>query len=314
VTTLAVVVPTHHRPVTLAACLAALAGQDRAPDEVLVVARTGDEDAARVVATAPLHCTLVELDEPGVLAAMAAGARASTSEIICFTDDDATAPAGWLSGLLLLLEVAPTVGAAGGRDELFDGHVPRVEPLTNNVGRLTWFGRHVGNHHLGAGPRREVAFLKGVNAGYRRGALGLPRGLRGSGAQAHFEIAIGRHVRSLGLALLYDPALTVQHRPAARLGEDTRADPSSVAVSDASYNRVVAIGGVRGLVRCVYAVAVGDRGSPGVLRALVALVRHDAVTAHKFAPAARGTVAGAWALLRGRGVTYETFGCVDASE
>src|ERR1019366_5849999 len=100
VTTVAVVVPTHHRPASLAACLGALAAQDRAPDEVLVVARAGDADSARVVADAPISCTYLELDEPGVLAAMAAGARASTSDVVCFTDDDAVAPTGWIAGLL----------------------------------------------------------------------------------------------------------------------------------------------------------------------------------------------------------------------
>jgi hypothetical protein len=307
VTTVAVVIPTHRRSGSLADCLAALGTQDRAPDEVLVVARTGDADSARVVAAAPIRCDYLELDEPGVLAAMAAGARVATSDVICFTDDDAAAPSGWLTGLLALLEAAPGVGAAGGRDELFDGDVPRSEPRTSDVGRLTWFGRHVGNHHLGTGAPREVAFLKGVNAAYRRGALGIPRGLRGSGAQAHFEIAVGRFARSRGFTLLYDPELSVQHRPAGRLGEDTRADPSRVAMSDAAYNLVVAIGGVRGGVRSVYAVMVGDRGCPGLARGLLALVRHDPTTARKVVPSMRGTLAGGWALVRGRGVTYETF-------
>jgi hypothetical protein len=308
VTTLAVVVPTYRRPASLAACLAALAQQDRSPDEVLVVARTGDEASARVVMDAPLHCTFVELDEPGVLAAMAAGARASSSDVICFTDDDAVAPTGWLAGLLALLEVAPSVGAAGGRDVIFDGDVQRVEPSTHDVGRVTWFGRHVGNHHAGAGPRREVAFLKGVNAAYRRAALGLPRGLRGTGAQAHLEIAVGRFARSRGYSLLYDPELTVEHRPAPRLGEDTRAAPTRAAIGDAAYNLVVAIGGVRGLVRCAYVVAIGDRGCPGALRGLVALLGRDVATARKVGPSVRGTLMGTWALLRGRGVAYETFG------
>lgn len=306
-TTVAVVVPTYRRPESLATCLAALCAQDRAPDEVLVVGRRGDADSARVAAAAPLRCTYLEVDEPGVLAAMAAGARASSSEVVCFTDDDAVAPPSWVAGLLALLDVGPGIGAAGGRDELFDDSVPRVEERRSDVGRLTWFGRHVGNHHLGAGPRREVAFLKGVNVAYRRGALGVPRGLRGAGAQAHYEIALGRFARSHGFTLLYDPALTVQHRPAARRGEDTRVDPSAAAVADAAYNLVLAIGGARGLVRCAYAVLAGDRGCPGVLRGLVALAGRDTATARKVVPSMRGTVAGASALLRGRGLTYETF-------
>jgi GT2 family glycosyltransferase len=306
-TKVAVIVPTYRRPEPLAQCLAALAAQDRAPDEVLVVARRGDEDSSVTAGAAPLRCTVLEIDEEGVLAAMAAGARAATSEILCFTDDDAVAPPGWITEILARFDTAPVVGAVGGRDVIFDGEVRRVEARAQDVGRLTWFGRHVGNHHLGTGPCREVAFLKGVNAAYRRAALGIPLGLRGSGAQAHFEIAVGRHARSRGFTLVYDPALTVRHRPAGRLGEDTRADPSRVAVSDAAYNLVVGIGGVRGVVRCAYAVAIGDRGCPGVLRGLLALATRDTTTARKVAPSMSGTLAGGWALMRGRGLTYETF-------
>jgi hypothetical protein len=307
VTTVAVVVPTYGRPESLSACLAALGAQDRAADEVLVAGRSGDADSAAVAAAAPLRCTYLEVDEPGMLAAMAAGARASTSEVLCFTDDDAVAPPSWIADLLAVLDTAPGVGAAGGRDELFDGDVRREEPGRHDVGRLTWFGRHIGNHHLGTGPRREVAFLKGVNAAYRRAALGMPQGLRGTGAQAHYEIAVGRFARSRGFTLLYDPKLTVQHRPAPRLGGDGRADPSATAVSDTAYNLVLSIGGTRGLARCAYALAVGDRGCPGVARGLLALARRDALTARKVAPSMRGTVAAGGALLLGRGLTYETF-------
>jgi hypothetical protein len=172
---------------------------------------------------------------------------------------------------------------------------------------VAWFGRHVGGHHLGQGPPRDVAFLKGVNSAYRRRALAIPKGLRGTGAQAHLEVAIGRYARSLGYRLVYDPDITVAHHPAERQGGDQRTGPSSEAVADAAYNLVVAIGGRTGLARVLYATLLGDRGAPGLGRAAVAVLRGDRETARRLVPSVRGSLAGGWALARGRGVTYETF-------
>lgn len=305
--TLAVVVPTFRRPAALAACLEALGRQHRPPDEVVVVTRVDDPEAVATVRASALRCRLLELDATGVLAAMAAGAHATTSEVVCFTDDDAVPPATWLEGIAEAMAASPRLGGVGGRDVLVDDGVQRVEPLTADVGRVTWYGRHVGNHHRGTGAARDVAFLKGVNSAYRRAALGLPNGLRGSGAQAHFEVAAGRFARTRGYRLVYDPALVVEHHPATRQGEDQRAAPTPGAVADAAYNLVVAIGGLRGLCRVAYATVVGDRGAPGLVRGIVALARGDAETARRLVPAARGTFAGGWTLVRGRELTYDTF-------
>jgi len=304
----AAVVPTFQRPDALERCLAALGAQHRAFDEIVVVTRADDPVATSLAGASPTPCRVLELVATGVLAAMAAGVRATTSDVVCFTDDDAVPPPDWLERLDAVLDGRPLVGGAGGRDAIVvDGVVTLDAPRTSDVGRVTWYGRHRGGHHLGAGPAREVAFLKGVNAAYRRDALGLPRGMRGTGAETHFEVAVGRYARSRGYRLVYDPAITVEHHPAPRQGEDQRGAPSPDAVSAAAFNLVVAIGGATGLARVAYATLVGDRGAPGLVRALMAALRGDRDTARRLAPSLRGSLAGGWALVRGRGVTYETF-------
>jgi GT2 family glycosyltransferase len=308
VTSFCAVVPTFGRPVELARCLDALGRQRRAFDEILVVIRVDDPVAAQVAASSPTRCTVLSLEEKGALAAMAAGARSTRAEVICFTDDDAVPPPEWLERLELALCSSELVGGAGGRDEIVGVADRAIDAArTNDVGRVTWYGRHVGGHHLGQGPPRDVSFLKGVNSAYRRRALGIPMGLRGTGAQAHLEIAVGRYARAHGYRLVYDPAITVEHHPAPRLGDDQRTVPSREAVGDAAYNLVVAIGGVTGLVRVLYATLVGDRGAPGLGRAAIAAMRGDHETTRRVVPSVTGSLAGGWALLRGRGVTYETF-------
>lgn len=296
--------PSYRRPEELARCLGALGAQRRTPDELVVVTRPRD---AAIEVAAGLGVRTIERDEPGVLAAMAAGARATHAEVVCFTDDDAIPGPDWTQRLSQLVTSDDLVGGAGGRDRVV--HADGTEELARpgKVGTLSWYGRHRGHHHLGTGDVREVAFLKGVNCAYRRAALALPRGLRGTGAQAHFEVAIGRRLRADGWRLLYDPSLVVEHRPAVRQGEDQRADPTPTAVADASYNLVAAIGGARGLVRVLYATALGDRGSPGLARGLVAIASGDAATARRVRPAVRGTLAGGADLLRGRTLGFETF-------
>jgi GT2 family glycosyltransferase len=305
VRTLAVVVPTFRRPEALSRCLDALDAQHRAPDELVVVTRTGDPSVG-VARGAGIH-RIVELDVPGVLAAMVAGVRATSAEVVCFTDDDAVAPPTWTGRLDAAIGASDRIGGVGGRDVVHqpDGSVEHAS--TARVGELAWYGRHVGNHHLGVGRPRDVAFLKGVNAAYRRAALGLPTGLRGEGAQVHFEVAVGRYAREHGWTLRYDPSIVVDHYPAERQGADQRTGASPRAIADASYNLVVAMGRSRGLTRVAYATVLGDRGSPGLVRAAVALCSRDAVTASRLWPSVRGTVAGGSALLRGDPVGYETF-------
>jgi glycosyltransferase involved in cell wall biosynthesis len=304
-TSIAVVVPTYRRPDALGTCLAALRDQVRPADELVVVTRSGDPgiDVARAAGADQV----LALDEPGVLAAMVAGARATSSEVIAFTDDDAIVPTDWLVRLLAHFSSSDLVGGVGGRDAVIhsDGTLEPARDVV--VGAVTWYGRHQGHHHEGMGAPRDVSFLKGVNAAYRRAALGLPVGLRGEGAQPHFEVAVGRYARSQGWRLVYDPSVVVEHRPADRHGEDQRTGPSALAVADASYNLVVSIGGARGLLRVGYATLVGDRGAPGVLRAVRAAIQHDRETWRRLGPSARGTLLGGAALLSRRGVTYDAF-------
>lgn len=304
-TTLAVVVPTYRRPDDLAECLAALGRQERPPDELVVVTRTGDP--ALAVARAAGVTALLELDEPGVLVAMVAGTRATSSEVVCFTDDDAVAPPSWTAKLADGFTSSDRIGGVGGRDVVThqDGSVEPSRP--GRVGVVSWYGRHIGNHHVGTGGPRDVAFLKGVNAAYRREALGLPLGLRGDGAQAHFELAVGRYARAHGWRLRYDPSIVVEHHPAERHGGDLRGGPSARAVADASFNLVVGVGGARGLARVGYATLLGDRGAPGLLRAVAAGLVGDSETVRRLVPSVQGTLAGGAAIVRGDPVRYETF-------
>jgi hypothetical protein len=265
-------------------------------DEVIVAARRGDDATVETARSRGVRVVIVE--QPGVVAAMIAGAAATTSDIIAFTDDDARPLTNWSEQLVAAFERGgDLVGGVGGRDRIFDGEAARPTSLTADVGRVTWFGRVVGNHHCGQGPAREVAMLKGVNSAYRRGALRLPNDLRGSGAQAHFEIAVGRAARELGFTLLYDPQIVVEHYPADRLGDDQRTQPTADAVFDSAFNLLRGLGSSYATRRWLYVHLLGDRACPGIVRFVVAIVQRDRATMRRRGPSWRGTTA-AWHLRK----------------
>ena len=167
-------------------------------------------------------------------------------------------------------------------------------------GRITALGKLVGNHHLGSGSARDVDVLKGANMVFRRSALALPGGLRGEGAQVHFEVACSLWAAGRGWRLVYDPALMVDHLPAPRFDDDARAAPSARAIENAAFNLVLCLGVLRPDLRrrrLAYGLLAGDKGAPGLLRAARAVAQRDRVVAAHLLPSLRGQLA-AYRVLR----------------
>ena len=284
-----VVVPSYRRPDQLRECLQGIHGQTFAPERVIVVLRTDDAESHGVVSE--LHIPSlrrVTVDQPGVVAAMTVGLSHTSAPLVAFTDDDAVPRADWL--LRLTTHLADRrLGGVGGRDVI----AGCTEPPSLDVGRLRWWGGHVGNHHRGTGPAREVAVLKGVNVAFRAGHLALPAPgvLRGDGAEAHWEILVCDHLRRQGLALLYDPAIVVDHRPGRRFDDDDRSSPSAGAVAAKAHNQLVGTAGLAPALRPVHylgGVLRGDRATPGVGRALVAVVLREPAVADRLLPSLQG--------------------------
>lgn len=305
-TSIAVVVPTYRRPELLRQCLTALVGQDRAPDEVIAVARPDDVASREVAASFAPEVQTVAVHEPGFLAALTAGARATTADVVAFTDDDAEPMAPWCAQLLDAYR-SSSVGGVGGRD-LIAGEVADEDLV---VGRVTSWGKLIGNHSRGAGAAREVDVLKGVNMSFRREALALPTGYRGSSTQAHTEVAIGLWARSRGWRVVYDPSFAVVHHEAPRVASVSRERWRPDATSEAAYNLVagmLAAQPERALRRGVYGLAVGDRGTPGVARAAASLLRGRRLEAAALPASLRGQAQALLDARRGRGASLHPVG------
>ncbi|NPT37707.1 glycosyltransferase family 2 protein [Paraburkholderia xenovorans] len=274
-----VIVPTYRRTADLARCLAALDTQERRADEVIVIARHDDYATldwlrTREASRPDPRRLVVLVRKPGVVAAYNLGIESASGDVLCFTDDDAAPHADWVARIARAFERDATLGGLGGRDivhernGILQGQKPRV-------GIVRWYGRTIGNHHIGHGEAREVHVLKGVNMSFRREAIGALRfdaRLLGTGAQVHCEMAFSLDVQRRGWKLIYDPTLLVEHFPAQRSDEDQRFIFNDAAFYNASFN-------LR-LIMCeyltppgrwafvVYSTLIGDRADPGFLRAL----------------------------------------------
>jgi len=212
-------IPTYRRPETLKRCLQSALDQTRPPDELIVITRADDYEtkavASRLFEEASgtgITCLHATVNEPGLINAQNAGLAVATGDIVCFTDDDVVLPPTWLARIEEHFE-RDSVGAIGGRDRLMYAP-PRDEPA-QVVGRLTWFGRMIGNHNkiIPGGPR-VVDHIKGCNMSFRRIlAPSLDPNLIGVDGT---ELDMCLRIRKAGAEVIYDPGLVVEHYPAPR--------------------------------------------------------------------------------------------------
>jgi glycosyltransferase involved in cell wall biosynthesis len=246
-----VLVATYRRSSDLARCLEGFKQQTRPPDEIVVVIRDTDTETWSFLKTysaelLPLRPTTVTV--PGVVAAYNCGLDAAQGDVIAMIDDDGVPYPDWLAKIENAFASDPQLGGVGGRDwihangKLLDAS---TQPgASNTVGRITWFGSMIGNHHIGEGQPREADILKGANMSFRRdavGALRFDQRLRGTGAQVHVEDGFCLRIKAAGWKLVYDPAIAIDHFFGKRFDEDKRQQFNSVAWCNRAHNETLVL-------------------------------------------------------------------------
>lgn len=275
-----VLIPTYRRLNDLKRCLEAIKRQTWKPYEIIVVIRDDDSESLHYLECfrfeAPVK--IININIPGVIQAMNKGLMEVSGDIVAITDDDSEPHADWLEKIVPYFMLDDHVGGVGGRDWIFENG-KFIDDEARIVGKLQWFGRMIGNHHLGAGSAREVDFLKGVNCAYRSDLLkkrGFDVRLLGKGAQVHWELSIGLAFKRMGWKLVYDPAIAVRHFPAQRFDEDKRNEFNSLALRNAIHNETLLIlehirffGKVSFLL---WGFIIGKSHSPGILRWIILII------------------------------------------
>lgn len=240
----------------------------------------------------PLHT--VKVTQPGVVAALNAGLAAVEGDIVSVTDDDAAPHADWLERIAAHFSFDSCIGGLGGRDWVHHGSKLEDESRLL-VGRLQWFGRVIGNHHLGVGEPREVDILKGVNMSFRTQAIGQLRfdeRMRGTGAQVHFEMAFTLALKRAGWKIIYDPNVAVDHYPAQRFDEDQRNNFNEIAFINLVHNETLVLlehlSPLRRIVFLFWAVFVGTCDSLGLVQWLRFLPSQGQLAGKKLLASWRG--------------------------
>lgn len=296
-----VLIPTYRRQKDLLRCLKALEIQTRPAFQVLVVVRDIDTETWEFlqefkVSILPLQ--IVKVTVPGVVAALNAGLEAVEGDIVSITDDDAAPRPDWLERLTAHFISDKLIGAVGGRDWVH--HSSKLEDESREVvGRLQWFGRVIGNHHLGVGEAREVDVLKGVNMSFRTLAIGQLRfdeRMRGTGAQVHFEMSFTLTLQRAGWKIIYDPNVAVDHYPAQRFDEDQRNNFNKIAFINLVHNETVVLlehlPPTRRAIFLLWAVLVGTRDCLGFLQWLRFLPKEGRFAGQKLLASMRGRTQG----------------------
>jgi cellulose synthase/poly-beta-1,6-N-acetylglucosamine synthase-like glycosyltransferase len=294
---LAVIIPSFRRPDGLRRCLASLDAQTLRPAEIVVGVREGDAPTLAVItacAARGLPVRGVTTRTPGVIAAMTAALSGvgSACTITALLDDDATAWPDYCARIVAAFGAEARLGGFGGRD-----WQPRERGTAAPVGIVQWFGRVIGNHHLGAGAARAVDLLKGACCAYRTAPLrdvGFGTHLRGVGSQWGWELRVGLAMQARGWRLVYDPALGVDHHIEPRQVDDQyhrgifKADELIVAASNETAILLEFLPWWRRAAFLLWAVLVGTRMLPGFLQLPRLLLLGEGLRWREFAATMRG--------------------------
>lgn len=295
---ISVVIPSYRRPKDLARCLEAIQNQIRPADEVVVIFRDTDPETEALLTNfnlelLPLH-TVKLPDAGGIVAALNAGLEKAQGDIIAITDDDAAPHVDWLANIETHYLADSSVGGVGGRDTEHYG-TKKIEGATEVVGVIQWFGRVIGDHHIGVGEPREVDVLKGVNMSYRRSAIAnlrFDQRLLGRGAQPHNELAFCLALKRAGWKLIYDPKIAVEHYLGQRFDEDQRIKFHESAFFNIVHNETLILleylPPARRIVFLLWAILVGTRSTWGVVQWLRFLPSEGTVAGQKLLVSLRG--------------------------
>jgi GT2 family glycosyltransferase len=220
---ISVIVPTVERVESLRNCLNCLLKQKYPVFEIIVVYY--EKDLATIEALKDFPTVRrVMVSMLGHARANNVGKKAATGDILTFIDDDTCPGETWSQKIADHFLKMPDLKGLGGRDRVFRPDGKSVDsPLMNEVGVFKWYGKRIGNHHLGHGRARPVDFVKGCNMSFRASFvkdLTFDEQLLGNASQICNDLDFSLKVRGKKGLIVYDPDVTLEHHLQARPKSD----------------------------------------------------------------------------------------------
>ena len=220
---ISVIVPTVERVEALRNCLNCLLKQKYPIFEIIVVYYEKDLPTIEALKEFPMVRT-AKVTRTGAVLAYNTGKSLATGDIVTHIDDDTRPGEMWAQKISDYFKRIPDLQGLGGRDRIcqFDGKVD-TSSLKDEVGVVKWYGKLIGNHHLGRGAPRSVDFLKGCNMSFRKNFvsdLSFDERLLGNASQIGLEFDFCLQVKKKGGLLIYDPSVELDHYALARSKSD----------------------------------------------------------------------------------------------
>ncbi len=195
---ISVVIPALNDASMLKVCLAALASQRRAPDEVIVVDNGSTDDTAQVALAAGAR--LVTEPRRGIYPATSTGYDAATGDVIARLDADSIPGPDWLERIEKdLANLPPLTAVTGGADFYGAG------PIVHWLGRVVYVGGMYWSitHLLGHPPVFGSNFAMPAEIWQR-----LRETANRSVANIHDDLDLSWHIEP-DMDVVYDPSLRV---------------------------------------------------------------------------------------------------------
>jgi glycosyltransferase involved in cell wall biosynthesis len=283
--TTSVLIPSYRRPHFLVRCLRGIATQRQPPDEVLVVWQgddTATRDAAQALASELPFCLhVLHSPQTGVVPAENTALDASRGEILLLIDDDAVPPPDWVERHVAH-HADRSIGAVGGpADDFFEDGAPFPKRQVEPIGRLTWYGKPVGNmyDHVPDWRTRspiDVDHLVGYNMSLRRSAFSrFEESLRPYWNM--FELDACLQVKSNGFRVLFDFGIVVEHHPTNTAYVGGRHGDLTIKCVNPAFNHAFVLSRRTRVfarpIQMLYLLLVGSVGAPGLVSSVVALSR-----------------------------------------
>lgn len=191
---ISIIIPVYNEAESLGACLAAIAAQTVAPQEVIVV-DNNSTDGSAAIAAAHDFVTLLREPRQGVLHARTRGFDAASGDIIARIDADSLLPPDWLSQVEAVFRDR-SLDAVSGVALYYNVAAAR---LFNAID--LFFRRRLG-HQL-----KDRVYLWGANMAMRREAWRRVKPLLCERVGQHEDYDIAIHLQELGGRVTFDERL-----------------------------------------------------------------------------------------------------------
>lgn len=202
-TTISVVIPAYNDALLLEQCLAALAGQVRPADEVIVVDNASTDATAAVARAAGARVVYEPVQ--GIWPAAATGYDAASGDLIARLDADSVPPSDWLAHIEAELSVSPDVGVLTGPGEFYG-----CDAVIGLLGRTIFIGGYFWAMGLWLGHPP----IFGSNFAMRRGVwLDARQRVHRGWNNIHDDLDLSLHL---------DPSVTVVYERTLRVGISAR--------------------------------------------------------------------------------------------